>query len=92
MLTSFSMMLFPSLLTHLISLCGFLTHALFFITAQESMVLLKNNGFLPLKLEAYKSVAIVGPCADDPVCNRGILAHIALHAYVHDYTVLTVFR
>lgn len=35
------------------------------------MVLLKNNGFLPIDVTAYKSVAMVGPCADDPTCNKG---------------------
>lgn len=36
------------------------------------MLLENSNGILPLKLSSYKSVAVVGPCADDPVCSRGI--------------------
>ena len=51
------------------------------------MVLLKNNGFLPLKLETYKSVAVVGPCADDPVCNRGTWLFMCMFI---DYTLLNV--
>lgn len=31
--------------------------------AQESMVLLKNDGILPLKASALHSVAVIGPCA-----------------------------
>lgn len=34
--------------------------------AQESMVLLKNNGILPLKASKIKSIAIVGPNAHNP--------------------------
>ena len=41
--------------------------------AQQSIVLIKNrNSFLPLDVTKYSSVAIIGPCADDPVCSRGI--------------------
>ena len=40
-------------------------------TAQESMVLLKNDGILPLNVSAIKSVALIGPCADEPECNTG---------------------
>ena len=41
--------------------------------AQQSIVLIKNkNNFLPLDVTKYNSVAIIGPCADDPVCSRGI--------------------
>jgi beta-glucosidase len=32
-------------------------------TAQESMVLLKNDGILPLKIQRYRKVAVVGPNA-----------------------------
>ena len=43
------------------------------LTAMESIVLLENqNGTLPMDLSKYKSVAIIGPCADDPTCARGI--------------------
>ena len=42
--------------------------------AQQSIVLIKNNnGFLPLDLSKYSSVAIIGPCADDPDCSKGNL-------------------
>ena len=38
----------------------------------ESIVLLENqNGILPMDLSKYKSVAIIGPCADDPTCSEG---------------------
>ncbi|CAI8024072.1 Probable exo-1,4-beta-xylosidase xlnD [Geodia barretti] len=40
-------------------------------TAQESMVLLRNDGTLPINFGAFKSVALIGPCADDPDCNTG---------------------
>ena len=33
--------------------------------ASESIVLLKNDGILPLKKAKLKTVAVVGPCADD---------------------------
>ena len=40
----------------------------------ESIVLLENqNGILPMDLNKYKSVAIIGPCADDPACSEGDL-------------------
>jgi len=40
--------------------------------AREAIVLLQNSkGLLPLDLSSYKSVAIIGPCANDPVCARG---------------------
>jgi beta-glucosidase len=32
-------------------------------TAQESMVLLKNDGILPLKIQRYRKIAVVGPNA-----------------------------
>jgi len=32
--------------------------------AQESIVLLKNNGILPLDLKKYKNIAVIGPNAD----------------------------
>ena len=42
--------------------------------ALEAMVLLENvNNTLPLTLGNYKSVALIGPCADDPDCVKGIL-------------------
>ena len=41
-------------------------------TAQESMVLLRNDGTLPINFGAFKSVALIGPCADDPDCNTGL--------------------
>ena len=46
----------------------------------ESIVLLENqNGILPMDLSKYKSVAIIGPCADDPICSEGNCTSI-LHA------------
>ena len=35
------------------------------------MVLLRNDGTLPIDVGAFKSVALIGPCADDPECNTG---------------------
>ena len=44
------------------------------LLALEAMVLLENvNNTLPLTLGNYKSVALIGPCADDPDCVKGIL-------------------
>jgi beta-glucosidase len=34
-------------------------------SARESIVLLKNDGILPLKKGAHKSIAVIGPCASD---------------------------
>ena len=43
-------------------------------TAQQSIVLIKNNdNLLPIDFTKYSSVAIIGPCADDPDCSRGML-------------------
>ncbi len=39
--------------------------------AQESIVLLKNDGILPLRKAALKTVAVVGPNADDPMTLLG---------------------
>jgi beta-glucosidase len=33
--------------------------------AHESIVLLKNNGLLPLKKNKYRKIAVIGPCAKD---------------------------
>ncbi|MFO7657204.1 MAG: glycoside hydrolase family 3 N-terminal domain-containing protein [Bacteroidales bacterium] len=33
--------------------------------AQQSIVLLKNDGLLPLKKDKYKRIAVIGPCAKD---------------------------
>jgi beta-glucosidase len=33
--------------------------------AHESIVLLKNDGLLPLKKGKYKKIAVIGPCAKD---------------------------
>ena len=33
--------------------------------AAESIVLLKNDGILPLRRDAFKSIAVIGPCASD---------------------------
>jgi beta-glucosidase len=34
--------------------------------ARESIVLLKNDKLLPLKIGKYKKIAVIGPCARDP--------------------------
>jgi len=34
-------------------------------SAHESIVLLKNDGLLPLKKEKYSRIAVIGPCAKD---------------------------
>lgn len=34
-------------------------------TAHESIVLLKNDGILPLRKDKYKKIAVIGPCARD---------------------------
>ncbi len=39
-------------------------------TAQESIVLLKNNGLLPLDRSALKRVAVIGPLADVTLLNN----------------------
>lgn len=39
--------------------------------ARESMVLLKNNGILPLKKSAIKKLAVIGPNADDVSMMNG---------------------
>ena len=39
--------------------------------AEESMVLLKNNGILPLKLENIDSIAVIGPNARHPRTGGG---------------------
>jgi len=38
--------------------------------ARESLVLLKNDGILPLKGD-YKTIAVIGPYADDQISMRG---------------------
>ncbi len=49
--------------------------------AQQSVVLLKNtDNLLPIDFSKFTSVAIIGPCADDPVCSRGI------YGYSYNYT------
>ena len=39
--------------------------------ARESLVLLQNSGILPLSLEGAKTIAVIGPNADDPVEQSG---------------------
>jgi beta-glucosidase len=39
--------------------------------AQQSIVLLKNNGLLPLKKEGLKKIAVTGPNANDPEVQLG---------------------
>ncbi|MEM4918382.1 MAG: glycoside hydrolase family 3 N-terminal domain-containing protein [Thermofilaceae archaeon] len=48
--------------------------------ARKSVVLLENRGILPLKA---RRIAVVGPCADDPLCMLGdyhYAAHLGLDA------------
>ena len=63
--------------------------------AREAMVLLKNDdGFLPLDITSYKSVAVVGPCADDPTCNRGVRVCLSLPQWTPSLscTTASLFR
>ena len=46
-------------------------HKLSLESARRSMVLLKNNDILPLKKDKLKSIAVIGPNADDPVMLLG---------------------
>jgi beta-glucosidase len=39
--------------------------------AQKSMVLLKNDGLLPLDLEKVSTIAVIGPNADSQACLEG---------------------
>lgn len=47
------------------------TAALALEAAEKSMVLLKNDGTLPLNLDALSSVAVIGPNADSIPCLEG---------------------
>ena len=47
------------------------------------MLLQNSKGVLPLDLSSYKSVAIIGPCADDPVCARLTKKHLLFSNCVH---------
>lgn len=38
---------------------------------EESVVLLKNNGVLPLNLKKYKTIALIGPNADPAITGAG---------------------
>ena len=63
--------------------------------AQQSIVLLKNNGFLPVNISSYTSVAIIGPCADNTGCNTGLLPSIIIHALciiIHDILCVTQYK
>lgn len=46
-------------------------HKLALKAAEESMVLLKNDGILPIKKETLKSVAVIGPNADSTEILKG---------------------
>lgn len=46
-------------------------HVLSYETALQTMVLLKNNGLLPLNRDSIKKIAVVGPNADDKVALLG---------------------
>ncbi|HVJ05954.1 MAG TPA: glycoside hydrolase family 3 C-terminal domain-containing protein [Candidatus Saccharimonadales bacterium] len=39
--------------------------------AEEGMVLLKNNGILPLQMDKYKTIAVIGPNATPAVIGAG---------------------
>jgi beta-glucosidase len=39
--------------------------------ARESLVLLRNEGFLPVEAAGLRRVAVIGPFADDPVAQLG---------------------
>lgn len=39
--------------------------------ARESMVLLRNEGVLPLSAERIRTIAVIGPNADDPMAQLG---------------------
>ena len=60
-------------------------HALARALARKSMVLLKNNGVLPLS-KSVKSLAVIGPNADD---GRNFLGDYSYAAVVDLMTVLT---
>ena len=46
-------------------------HAVSYEAAVRSMVLLKNNGLLPLKKDSLKTVAVIGPNADSEMALLG---------------------
>lgn len=46
-------------------------HKLSFDAAKRSMVLLKNDDILPLNVDAYKNIAVIGPNADDGIMLLG---------------------
>lgn len=46
-------------------------NALSLKASQKSMVLLKNNGILPLKKESLKNIAVIGPNADSQLMLKG---------------------
>ena len=52
--------------------------------AQKSMVLLKNEGFLPLKKEALKSIGIIGPNANSRAALIG-----NYHGTASDFTTIS---
>ncbi len=47
--------------------------------AEKSMVLLKNNGVLPLDKDKIKNIAVIGPNADSQVILKGNYAGTASH-------------
>ena len=47
--------------------------------AQESLVLLKNDGLLPLKKESVRTIAVIGPNADSSVALNGNYHGTASH-------------
>ncbi|MDD3333873.1 MAG: glycoside hydrolase family 3 C-terminal domain-containing protein, partial [Eubacteriales bacterium] len=47
------------------------SNALALEAAEKSMVLLKNDGILPLRLDSLSSIAVIGPNADSVPCLEG---------------------
>lgn len=58
--------------------------------AEESMVLLKNNGLLPLKREKIKRIAVIGPNADSQDALLGSLNYHGIP--LHPVTILAGLR
>ncbi len=46
-------------------------HAVALKASEESIILLKNNGILPLQLDKYKSIAVIGPNVNPAVFGGG---------------------
>jgi beta-glucosidase-like glycosyl hydrolase len=53
--------------------------------AEQSFVLLENNGILPIAPEAGKKIAVIGPTADDPLAMLGGYS-FPVHLIINDMT------